>query len=285
MGTKRYSAYVRAQLARVVQEQGRDAEALELLDQAEQEGTGENIRFQLQWRTARAKVLASRGERAAAARLAREAGAIVTATDNVNAQADALVDLAEVLRGGVDEPEAAAALETAVALCQEKGNTLSAGRARDALATVAAQAPAMPQHVLSSARARPGTPGAHVRSRCLRTAEVLDELSRTLSPYNSDSKCLEEGLKLDGRPAGQQHCPPKSLARPLTKAEVGVVKKLPDRHSELRAVRGSSLSLKENVPCRVVDIALDGCTADGDLSGNSLACLRRQVSHEFVNEV
>jgi class 3 adenylate cyclase/tetratricopeptide (TPR) repeat protein len=139
MGTKRYSAYVRAQLARVVHEQGRGAEALELLDQAEQEGTGENLRFQLQWRTARAKVLAGRRETAEAARLAREAVAIVAATDNINAQADALVDLADVLRAGGDEPEAAAALKEAVELYEEKGNVLCADRARAALAAVASE--------------------------------------------------------------------------------------------------------------------------------------------------
>jgi tetratricopeptide (TPR) repeat protein len=136
MGTKRYSAYVRAQLARVVHEQGRDDEALERLDQAEQEGTGENIRFQLQWRTARAKVLSGRGQSAEAARLAREAVDIVAATDNINAHADALVDLAAVLRVGDDKAEAAAALEKAVALYEEKGNVLCAERARADHATL-----------------------------------------------------------------------------------------------------------------------------------------------------
>jgi tetratricopeptide (TPR) repeat protein len=139
MGTKRYSSYVRAQLARVVYEQGREAEAVEFLEQAEQEGTDENIRFQLQWRTARAKVLAARGETAEAATLARGAVEIVGATDNINAHADALVDLAEVLRAGGNEPEAAAALEEAVTLYDEKGNALSAERAQATLASVASE--------------------------------------------------------------------------------------------------------------------------------------------------
>jgi tetratricopeptide (TPR) repeat protein len=139
MGTKRYSAYVRAQLARVVHEQGRDAEALELLEQAEQEGTGENIRFQLQWRTARARVLAGQGEAAEAARLAHEAVDIVAATDNINAHADTLVDLADALRAGGDEFDAAAALEKAVRLYDEKGNVVCADRARAALASGASQ--------------------------------------------------------------------------------------------------------------------------------------------------
>ena len=136
MGTKRYSSYVRAQLARVVLEQGRVAEAAELLALAEQEGTDKNLRFQLQWRTAKAKVLAARGETVAAEQLAREAVEIVAATDNINAHADALVELAEVLRAAGDETDASAALEEAVALYEEKGNALCADRARAAIASV-----------------------------------------------------------------------------------------------------------------------------------------------------
>ena len=130
MGTKRYSAYVRAQLARVVFEQGRETEAVELLELAEQEGKGENIRFQLQWRTARAKVLATRGETVEAERLAREAVEIVGATDNINAHAEALVDLAEVLQISGQDSAAAAALDEAIPLYEEKGNLLCAERAR-----------------------------------------------------------------------------------------------------------------------------------------------------------
>jgi tetratricopeptide (TPR) repeat protein len=136
MGTKRYSSYVRAQLARVVYEQGREAEAVMLLDQAEREGSGENIRFKLQSRTAQALVLAGRGETVEAARLARQAVETVALTDNINAYADALVDLAEVLRAGGDEAEAASALEKAVVLYTEKGNALCAGRGRIALASI-----------------------------------------------------------------------------------------------------------------------------------------------------
>jgi tetratricopeptide (TPR) repeat protein len=123
----RYSAYVRAQLARVVFEQGRVTEAVELLELAEQEGKGENIRFQLHRRTARAKVLATRGETVEAERLAREAVEIVGATDNINAHAEALVDLAEVLQISGDESAAAAALEAAIPLYEEKGNLLLCG--------------------------------------------------------------------------------------------------------------------------------------------------------------
>jgi tetratricopeptide (TPR) repeat protein len=135
-GARRYSAFVRAQLAHVLHRQGRDDEALELLETARGEAASGNIRFEALWRTVRARILASRGDADEAPRLAREAVAIVAATDNINLQADTLVDLAEVLRSTGDEPGAAAALEHAAALYEEKGNLLCARRARDSLASV-----------------------------------------------------------------------------------------------------------------------------------------------------
>jgi hypothetical protein len=80
----------------------------------------------------RAKLLAGRGETDVAARLAREAVALIAATDNINAHADALVELAEVLRASGEEAEATAALERALILYEEKGNLLGAERARQA---------------------------------------------------------------------------------------------------------------------------------------------------------
>jgi len=134
-GARRYSAIVRALLARAVHQQGREAEAQELLDQAEAEGTPENITFQRLWRTARAQLLAVRGETMEAARLAREAVDIVAATDRINAHADALVDLVDILRADLDDAGSAAALEQALELYEEKGNVLGADRVRAALAS------------------------------------------------------------------------------------------------------------------------------------------------------
>ena len=77
---------------------------------------------------------APRGETDEAARLAREAVGFIAATDNINAHADALVEFAEVLHAGAQDAEAAAVLEHAVALYEEKGNLLGAGRGRKAQA-------------------------------------------------------------------------------------------------------------------------------------------------------
>jgi hypothetical protein len=67
--------------------------------------------------------------------LAREAVAIVAATDNINAHAEALVNLSELLRADGEEAEADGALKEAVRLYEEKGNLLGAERARNALLT------------------------------------------------------------------------------------------------------------------------------------------------------
>ena len=134
-GARRYSAIVRALLARAVHLQGREAEAQVLLDQAGAEGTPENISFQRLWLEARAQLLAARGETMEAARLAREAVEILAATDQINAHANALVDLADILRADGDEDGSAAAFEQALELYEEKGNLLGADRVRGALAS------------------------------------------------------------------------------------------------------------------------------------------------------
>jgi hypothetical protein len=85
----------------------------------------------------RAKLLAGRGETDEAARLAREAVGFIAATDHINVHADALVELAEVLRAAGEETEATAALEQAVVLYEEKGNLLGAERTRQLLAAAA----------------------------------------------------------------------------------------------------------------------------------------------------
>jgi class 3 adenylate cyclase/tetratricopeptide (TPR) repeat protein len=136
MGARRYSAFIRAQLAHVLHRQGRDDEAIKLLEAARGEAASGNIRFEALWRTARAKILASAGDAEEASGLAREAVGVVAVTDNINLQADTLVDLAEVLRSNGEEPEAATALEQAAALYEEKVNVLGAKRARDAIASI-----------------------------------------------------------------------------------------------------------------------------------------------------
>ena len=89
-------------------------------------------------RQVRAKVLARRGEYAAAERLAREAVAISEATDSLNWQGDTNADLAEVLLLVGKPGEATAALEQALERYERKGNLVMAARTRDRLAALAA---------------------------------------------------------------------------------------------------------------------------------------------------
>jgi hypothetical protein len=91
------------------------------------------------WRQVRAKLLARAGSHREAERLAREAIALGERTDMLNWQANALADLAEVhtLAGRVDE--SSADLRRALALYEQKGNRVSAERARTALAATGAE--------------------------------------------------------------------------------------------------------------------------------------------------
>jgi hypothetical protein len=80
----------------------------------------------MMWRGARAKVLARRGQADEAQALAREGVAIIRQTDYILYHADALTDLAEVLRLGDQASEAAAAANEARLLYEQKGNIIAA---------------------------------------------------------------------------------------------------------------------------------------------------------------
>ena len=98
----------------------------------------DDVLSQVLWRTTRAKVLARRGEVAAAEALVREALELVEATDLLNAQGDALLDLAEVLRLAGRTGEAAAVAQEAAARYEQKENRASLARAHEAAAKLSA---------------------------------------------------------------------------------------------------------------------------------------------------
>jgi tetratricopeptide (TPR) repeat protein len=93
-----------------------------------------DIPEQFLWRKARAKVLAAQGAGEQAERLAREAVDLAARTDHLEEHADALMTLAEVLRRAGRAAEATPALREALRLYEQKGNTVLARRAREALA-------------------------------------------------------------------------------------------------------------------------------------------------------
>jgi ATP/maltotriose-dependent transcriptional regulator MalT len=123
-GTAEVSApTLAAILARALEAQGRDDEALKLTEESEQAAGAEDLTTQVQWRGPRARVLARRGERAEAERLAREAVEIAARTDFLSLQGDTLLDLAHVT--GERRPA-----EQALELYERKGNVVGAARAR-----------------------------------------------------------------------------------------------------------------------------------------------------------
>jgi DNA-binding SARP family transcriptional activator len=119
-----------AMLAEAVLAQGRDEEALELTVQSEGAAAAEDLPVQVQWRGARAKALARRGELDAAEQLAREAVALAEQTDFLNLHANSLLDLATVLHHSRRLEDAAAAAAAAAALYERKGNLVVAEQAR-----------------------------------------------------------------------------------------------------------------------------------------------------------
>jgi tetratricopeptide (TPR) repeat protein len=117
---------VAAELADVRWLQGDDDEALELTRLAEKMAGDEVLVAQMMWRGARAKVFARRGRAEEAELLAREGVSIIERTDHILYLADALTDLAQVLRLQNRRQEAATAAEEARRLYERKGNVVAA---------------------------------------------------------------------------------------------------------------------------------------------------------------
>jgi predicted ATPase/DNA-binding SARP family transcriptional activator len=130
IGEKSHFSSVTGLLARAVCAQGRYDEADQLSRESERAARPNDIHSHILWRTARAKVLAHRGELEAGEALAREAVAFAAESDFLDSHGDALTDLAEVLCLAARRHEAASALAHAVQLYELKGNALSAERAR-----------------------------------------------------------------------------------------------------------------------------------------------------------
>ena len=124
-----YLSTIAALLSRLVRDQGRDEEALALSLSAEQASAEEDSYSQALWRSVRAPILARAGDLAAAERLARTAVELVHGTETPMLQADALLELASVLRIGNNPAGARQALIEAAALYRAKGNLVLAAQA------------------------------------------------------------------------------------------------------------------------------------------------------------
>jgi ATP/maltotriose-dependent transcriptional regulator MalT len=130
MGETNYISTTAAFLAEVLYRQGDLEGADEHTRISEELAAHDDVSSQFRWRSVRGKILASRGEAAEGEKLAREAVAMIQASDDLNSQGDAMIDLAEVLRLGGRIPEATEAARDALALFEAKGNTVSSALAR-----------------------------------------------------------------------------------------------------------------------------------------------------------
>jgi predicted ATPase/class 3 adenylate cyclase len=131
MGERSFRSTIAGLLAHALCELGEDDEADQFSRACEEAAAEEDVFSQVLWRSARAKVLARRGEADAAEAAAREAVAIAERTDLLNTQADALLDLAEVLAHAGRADDARAAARDAAERFERKGNLPSLARARE----------------------------------------------------------------------------------------------------------------------------------------------------------
>jgi tetratricopeptide (TPR) repeat protein len=115
-------------LAQALYEQGRYEAAESFVRRAEELTPEDDPAARVEWEPVAAKLLARRGNHAAAVELARAAVALAEETDDLSLHAAALVDLSEVLEVAGEPDEQA--LDRAVELYARKGNVVLAERAR-----------------------------------------------------------------------------------------------------------------------------------------------------------
>jgi tetratricopeptide (TPR) repeat protein len=130
IGEKSHFCSVATMLARAVYDQGRYEEADRLAGEAERTARPNDVHSHIVWRATRAKVHARRGKFDVAEALAREAVAFAEESDFLHSHAEALMDLAEVLRLAGRSSDAARAVEEAMALHERKGNVVAFEKTR-----------------------------------------------------------------------------------------------------------------------------------------------------------
>ena len=130
MGERGFLSTIAGFLAHALYAQAEYEEAERFSRESEDAAAPDDVFSQVLWRTARAKICARRGELKRAEALAREAVQLAEQTDLLNAQADALLDLAEVLTLAGRPEEARVLVEESGRRYRRKGNLVSLERAR-----------------------------------------------------------------------------------------------------------------------------------------------------------
>jgi ATP/maltotriose-dependent transcriptional regulator MalT len=130
LGERYFLSTVAGELARVTYAQGRLDEAERMSSHTHELADADDIASQTLWRTVQAKVMARKGNCDGALVLIGEAIDLLKDTDAVSAQADTLVDLAEVLGRAGRRRDAEEMLSDAVTLFEQKGNVVGAEAVR-----------------------------------------------------------------------------------------------------------------------------------------------------------
>jgi class 3 adenylate cyclase/tetratricopeptide (TPR) repeat protein len=134
IGETYFLSSMAALLARLVRDQGRDAEALALSEVAEQATAPDDLESQALWRSVRAPILARAGEVAEGERLARESVTFARRTEASGLQAEVLSELASVLLESGKLDEARAAIDESLKVYAAKGNLVMSGKVQAWLA-------------------------------------------------------------------------------------------------------------------------------------------------------
>jgi tetratricopeptide (TPR) repeat protein len=116
--------------------QGRREEAEQMSRHTQELADSDDIASQTLWRTVQAKLMARKGNRDGALILIGEAIGLLERTDAILAQAETLVDLADVLRESGRADDAESILEDAIALFEAKGNVVAVEALRTPAASV-----------------------------------------------------------------------------------------------------------------------------------------------------
>jgi tetratricopeptide (TPR) repeat protein len=140
-GEKGFLSTTACWLARATYAQGRYERAERYTEVAESAAARGDIESQASWRGVRAKLCTRRKRFAQGVGLAEDSLRLADSTDYLNLRAEVRMDLGEALHMSGREEEATRSVEQALDLFEQKGNIVSAAKARKLLEEVTGSAP------------------------------------------------------------------------------------------------------------------------------------------------